>query len=737
MVSTPTIKLSLSVFLLFAAQHTFAQTDDTSKTINLKEVEIIDIINRNNVMRLNEVEGTNIYSGKKNEVIQVSKLDADLSTNNSRQIFSKVPGIMIWENDGSGIQTSIAARGLSPNRSWEFNMRQNGYDITPDPFGYPEAYYTPPTEALSRIEVVRGAGSLQYGSQFGGMVNYVFKNGYSNKPIFVETQFTTGNYGLFNAYNAIGGTIKKFSYYAFYHNRTADGWRDNSQYKTNTVYANVSYQITSKMKIGLEYTHNDFVSQQPGGLTDSLFKVDPKKSYRSRNWLGIPWNVMALTYEFNINENSLLTVKAFGNFAERNSVGLLGSITTQDVISTTTNDYANRQVDRDFYQNAGAEARFRTNYNFLKSKSTLSAGLRFFSGSTERWQQGKGTTGSTYDYSIAVLNNGKEYSKELIYTNINYAFFIENLFKITPKLSITPGVRYEMIQSTAKGYINTSATGAIPNGSQDRAFLLYGLGAQYHIGSATNLYANYSTAYRPVTYSELTPSATTDVIDPNLKDASGYNADFGYRGTFKNFLSFDVSGFYLFYNNRIGSITIDGVVTKTNIGASESKGIEAFIEADLIHAFTSSNEFGSLKVYTSQSVQEAVYTRWDVVITDPTKTIVDKKVENAPAHIGRYGLTYSIKSFSASVQMNQVSEVYTDAINTELPNAAATIGKIDGYTLLDASMSLTVKQHYNFKIGLNNITDEAYATRRSGGYPGPGLLPGNGRTYFVSVGAKF
>ncbi|MBK7683159.1 MAG: hypothetical protein IPJ26_12180, partial [Bacteroidetes bacterium] len=45
------------------------------------------------------------------------KINADLSTNTSRQVFGKVPGMSIWENDGSGIQTSVATRGLSPNRS--------------------------------------------------------------------------------------------------------------------------------------------------------------------------------------------------------------------------------------------------------------------------------------------------------------------------------------------------------------------------------------------------------------------------------------------------------------------------------------------------------------------------------------------------------------------------------------------------------------------------------------------
>jgi Fe(3+) dicitrate transport protein len=75
---------------------------------------------------LSPIQGTNIYSGKKNEVIHLNQLDADLSSNNYRQIMAKVPGVSIWESDGSGIQTSVSTRGLSPNRSWEFNVRQNG-----------------------------------------------------------------------------------------------------------------------------------------------------------------------------------------------------------------------------------------------------------------------------------------------------------------------------------------------------------------------------------------------------------------------------------------------------------------------------------------------------------------------------------------------------------------------------------------------------------------------------------
>ena len=70
---------------------------------------------------LAEVDGYTINATKKNELVRLDNIDADLAMNNSRQIFGRVPGISVWESDGSGIQTSIASRGLSPNRSWEFN----------------------------------------------------------------------------------------------------------------------------------------------------------------------------------------------------------------------------------------------------------------------------------------------------------------------------------------------------------------------------------------------------------------------------------------------------------------------------------------------------------------------------------------------------------------------------------------------------------------------------------------
>jgi Fe(3+) dicitrate transport protein len=691
---------------------------------------------------LSPIQGTNIYSGKKNEVIQLNQLDADLSSNNYRQIMAKVPGVSIWESDGSGIQTSVSTRGLSPNRSWEFNVRQNGFDISSEVFGYPEAYYTPPTEALEKIEIVRGAGSLQYGPQFGGMMNYVTKKYLGNKPFSFESQQTIGNYGLYNAYNSIGGKIKKFSYFGYLHHRSADGWRQNSQYRTTTGHISLSYSFSPKFNATLEYTHMDYKSQQPGGLTDSMFLENAQQSNRARNWIGTPWNTAALHLDYSFNDKAKIGLKIFYTNAQRNSIGFLKDIFVPDSLNGSF--YNNRQVDRDWYNNIGGELRFLQKYNLLSNESALSAGIRVYSGETTRKQGGVGSVNSDFNLEIVsrqTSNLGSfDYKRELNFTTRNGAAFIENMFQLTKRLSITPGVRLEYINSGAFGSIDKPNLGvsiAVPN--QVRTILLAGVGAEFKATKNSNAYANFSQAYRPVTYSELTPAATTDSIDSNLKDASGFNIDFGWRGTIKEFLTFDIGAFYLYYNNRIGTINVDSKNLRTNIGASVSQGIESFVELDVMRIFTEKSKIGNLKLYANVAFIDARYTRWDdpAALIDSTKDFSGNYVENAPRTINRFGLTYKYNRFSLNLQLNQVGAVYTDALNTELANARATIGKISGYQVMDASCTYLINGKYNVKAGVNNLTDERYATRRAGGYPGPGLLPANGRTFYFSIGVKF
>jgi Fe(3+) dicitrate transport protein len=725
------VKFILIATILFAINTKGqSQNGDTTKTTLLNELIIHEQKNIGGIERMPEIKDNVIYAGKKSEVIILDKINADLSINNTRQIFSKVPGLNIWENDGSGIQTNISTRGLSANRSWEFNVRQNGYDISSEAFGYPESYYTPPTESLSKIEIVRGASSLQYGTQFGGLLNYEIKKGHATKKLSVEEQVTFGSYGLANFYSAIGGTIKKLNYYVFLHDRQADGWRQNSRYNTRTFFVSANYQFTKKLNIAFEYTNMENSSQQPGGLTDIQLKTNSPLSNRARNWIGTPWNVAALTIKYDISPKVSLIIKTFTSMSERNSVGNLSAINIIDSINPLTLAYNLRRVDRDFYQNIGTEARLSYKYKLFKQSHTLASGVRAYAGNTQRKQKGTGNSGS--DFDITLTNN--QYVTDLKFNTNNYAFFAENIFQITNKFKVIPGVRFENIYNKIEGTINSNTSSIVPQTSY-RNILLAGIGSEYLISTKTNIYANISQAYHPVTFSEFTPSNADEIIDPNLKDAKGLNADFGYRGMVKNFLNFDVGMFYLNYDNRVGTILQNGANFKTNIGQSVSQGIESFIEINPFKIWNENPKWGSISLFTSNSFIDAKYVNSKE--TDPTKSYNGKQVENAPRNINRMGLTYTYKTFTSTFLYSSSSEIYTDALNTELPNTTYQIGKIEGYKVMDLSCAYVFLKNCNIKSGVNNLADEAYATRRSNGYPGPGLLPGNGRTFYLSFGVKF
>ncbi|MBL7732532.1 MAG: TonB-dependent receptor [Chitinophagaceae bacterium] len=709
--------------------------DDSTNPVHkyLPDITVVGRNSKSDYQQMPEVVGTSIYAGKKNALIVLDNVQGNVVTNNMRQVLAKVPGVHIWESDPSGIQIGIAARGLSPNRSWEFNIRQNGYDIAADPFGYPEAYYNPQLQAVQRIEVVRGQGSLQYGPQFGGLVNYILRNGSEiNKKFEFETQQTVGSNALFNSYNAIGGKTGKWHYYTFFDHRNGDGWRNNSRYYTNAGFGTATYYFSPKFSLTAEVMRSHIRSQQPGGLTDNQVQDNPTQSLRSRNWFDITWTTPALIANYQVNEYTKWNTKLFATMGDRNSVGFLQSILTADSINAATREYNNRVVNIDQYRNYGLESRIITNYHLGKMENTFSGGIRLYTGTTWRRADGKGTTGT--DYDVSVTGN---YPRDVEFDSKNAAVFAENIFRVTSRLLIIPGIRYEWLEGTASGRNGYAAGGAeilLQNISRSRSFLLAGIGAEYHVSGTTELYGNITQAYRPIQFANLQAPPTTDVVDQDLKDSKGYNIDLGYRGKIKNYLQFDVSVYYLQYNNRIGTITVSGTPSYrliTNVGGSTSKGIESYVEFNPWRAFTKSTK-GDIILFGSYGYTHARYGN-----DHKDASTKGKKVENAPEHIFRGGISAGYKNVLLTTQVSYVGETFSDANNTVTPTANGNTGLIPSYTITDLTLTCKFSKGLNVKAGVNNLFDEKYFTRRAGGYPGPGALPGDGRTFFVSVGAKF
>lgn len=681
------------------------------------------------VTRLKAVEGVAIYEGKKNEVIIMNDMNVSLATNSSRQIFSKVPGINIWESDAAGLQLGVATRGLDPNRTSNFNTRQNGYDMSADALGYPESYYVPPAEAIERIEVVRGAASLQYGPQFGGMLNYVLQHAPTDKKIEWTSYTTAGRYKLVSTFNSIGGTVKCFNYYGYYNYKQGESWRPNAGYKLHNAYVNIGYQCSEKLSIHAEYTFSKYLTQQAGGLTDAQFNNNARQTLRNRNWFTTNWNIIALNVNYKHNAFHQLNARVWGFIGSRYAVGYLGPANRIDDISK------NRDLIKDNYRNLGIELRYMWKYYLKKSISSFLIGSRFYIGQTKK-MQGFGNSGFTADFGTA---SDSLVISAYTFPGMNVAVFAENVFNISNKVKIVPGIRFEHISTKANGnyraVINEAvdSTVRIENRQYKRSFVLLGLGISWSVWKQTELYANFSQNYRGITFTDMRVVRISQLIDHNLKDETGYNFDLGYRGNVNTWFNFDISGFWLQYNNRIGQIQlVDSAYNiyryTTNVGTTRSLGAEVYLEADLLNAAKVSARAGNLVVFTSVGYTNAVY------VKSSFSNVKGKFLEFAPQVIFRGGITYRYQQFSTTINASFTSEQFSDATNAKFTPTAVN-GIIPAYYVLDWSAKYSIKC-IQLQTGINNFTNNIYFTRRAVSYPGPGIIPSEPLTFYFTLGIK-
>ena len=724
--------LLLFTFSLQAgAQHT-AQKDSTPTTL-LDSVILRSYLKNISPQALQPIDNVYLYAGKKTITFKPDANRANLAGSVARTAFAQIPGLNIWEMDGAGLQVNIGSRGTDTHRSIETNMRQNGYNTNSDMFGYPEDHYNPPMQAIDEIQFVRGSAALQFGSQFGGMMNYVMKKGDSTKPFAVESEQTAGSFGFINSFNAVGGTSGKWSYYAYYDNRHGDGWRPSSRFNYNAYYGSVKYQFNKRASLRVEFSRMDYVQQIAGGLTDAQFAQNAKQSFRARNFFNPEINLPAGTFHYDFSARTHLEVTSNFIAGQRNSVQFINTSNIHDTVNTALGTYNPRQVDRDYYNGFTTEARLLHQYHIGKVRSALSTGLRYSSEETNRRQKGVGTIASDFDLSLT-----KPYGIDLHLHTHNYALFAENVFNLTSRLSVTPGVRYEVIRSSLDGVIVNASFPIHYTGN--RSYPLFGTGIQYQASRSTQLYGNFSQAYRPYLYASITPADQIGVIDPNLKDSRGYDVDLGYRGQVSDYFKFDLNAFYVYYGNRAGQLTLtkpdnSTYLYTTNIGNCVAKGIESYFDVSLWKLLQGTSHAIDLRAFNSLSYTHARYTSGEITNNGKNVSLVGHWAEGTPEWIERSGVQFYYRSFTTSVQYSFVGKGYSDANNTVLNTTGAT-GIVPAYQVWDWSASLHFLKNYHFSGGINNVGNAKYFTRRINMYPGPGILPADGRSFYVSFGIK-
>jgi Fe(3+) dicitrate transport protein len=117
-------------------------------------------------------------------------------------------------------------------------------------------------------------------------------------------------------------------------------------------------------------------------------------------------------------------------------------------------------------------------------------------------------------------------------------------------------------------------------------------------------------------------------------------------------------------------------------------------------------------------------------------SIQNKEVEMVPPYIIRSGTTFKRKSWKAGFQMNYVARHYSDATNA-IRTSTAVEGIIPSYSVADLSASYQFKKWLGFEFSCNNLFNAKFFTRRAESYPGPGIIPSDGRSFFLTAEFRF
>ena len=704
---------------------------------NLDEIELLD--NKDNSFQIeyiDDISGNTILSGKKNEIIFTDNKPGK-NLNNARQMYNQTVSLNIYQTDDSGLQLNIGGRGLDPRRTSNFNVRQNGYDISADPLGYPESYYIPPFQCLEKIQLIRGAASLQYGTQFGGMINFIIKKPNPNKRIELIQSNSIGSNNFFNNFTSFSGTIKSLGYYAYYNKKKGSGFRPNSDFNSDNLYTYISYIINEKLNLSTEITYLKYLAQQPGGLTDEMFNYNIYQSNRERNWFQIKWFLYNFKISYDFSEKTKMTFNFFTLNASRNSIGFRSNRVDQ------IDSFEERDLIKANFNNIGFEFRLLHEYNFLNKRNSILLGYKLYSGKNMN-KQGPGS--NDYDSNFSLQSDfypNYEYQSKYTNPNLNFSFFGEQIIHINKKMKLTPGFRFEYIETNSEGFyrnINEDQAGNIilneiiyTEESRDRSFILFGLGYNYNLSKWIDFYSNISKNYRAVTFADINIINPNFIINPNIIDENGYTVDFGIRGNYNEYVFYDISTFYLSYNDRIGFIQkafADGSVKneKGNVGDALIFGNEFLFNFNLKKLIKLN--LSNFNYYVNYSLTSSEY------IYSDENGISGNNVEFVPKSNLKTGLQLGFNNLNFNVQYTYMSSQFTDATNSIESDLSGVIGLIPSYDILDLSLLFSMNNTM-IELGVNNLLNEHYFTNRATGYPGPGIIPSPVRNYYFILEYKF
>ncbi|UOG77588.1 TonB-dependent receptor (plasmid) [Hymenobacter tibetensis] len=687
--------------------------------------------------RLIRVPEVTILGGEQNELFtsipgSVSKVSAKelrlLAPVSSNEVFRRVPGLNVVDEEGIGLRANIGIRGMDPDRSRTVLVLEDGVPVALGPYGEPELYYTPVIDRMAGVEVLKGSGQIQYGPQtIGGVINYIT----ADAPAEAQTtvRLRGGGRGYFSGLASYGNTFGRTGLLVSYLHKRADNLGP-VHFRLHDLTMKLNVQLNDRQTLRLKLgVYDEFSNASYLGLTQSQYEQGGQdyQQLAPDDRLPVRRYSISAAHTVRLSDHVQLATTAFGYTTVRNwqrqdfslsptasnQTGVVwGDPTVRDgaVYMQNSNGHRNRQ-----FQVAGLEPRLAINYAVGGRSGELATGVRVLhEQAEEQYVVGKKANargGDQRDYEIR--------------TGLAFSAFAQNKLQLSERLSATVGLRGEVFNYERDIRRGLFTVNNRPNQIRDTMVvatssvtaLIPGAGLNYTLNERATVFAGVHRGFAPPRIKDaISGTGVALQLDAELS----WNYEVGTRARPLPGLETEVTGFLMDFSNQIIPVSLSSGNAGAgflNGGNTRHIGAEGSVVLDFARLLTLKQ---SLALDLKATYVKATYTddRFATTPTNESRNIKGHQTPYAPNVLLSGGFSVEpVRRLSVRLTGTYVSSQYSDELNTVEAAPHGRTGRIPGYRLLDATLLYRLPgNHVSISLAGKNLTDERYiASRRPQG----------------------
>ncbi|MFJ4348784.1 TonB-dependent Fe(3+) dicitrate receptor FecA [Pseudomonas sp. NPDC089401] len=621
----------------------------------------------------------------------------------AREVLNRIPGVNAPDNNGTGshdLALNFGIRGLNPRLASRSTVLMDGIPVPFAPYGQPQLSLAPISMGnMDAVDVVRGGGAVRYGPQnVGGIVNFVtraipeqatFKAAMQN-----QISPSSSHDGFKNSANLlVGGTNANGLGGALLYSGVRGGdWREHSDTQIDDLILKGKLQLDEANSLHAMAQYYEGEADMPGGLSSADFDADPYQSTRLKDKFWGRRTLFNFGYDYKQDDRQF-SVNSFFTKTLRS-----GYLDQGSFLSLSPREYWVR----------GIETRFSQGLALGDSWHELGIGYRYVNEAGHELRYREATSADRLPSTASRNDRDTRGSTEA------HALYLDDRIDIG-RWTITPGIRYEMIDSEQSNKLS----GQRYQGSYNTA--LPALNVMYHLTDRWNLYANTEGSFGSVQYSQMPNRVSSGEVKP--EKARTWEVGTRYDS---GDLQAELGVFLINFDNQYESNqTNDSVIAR---GETRHQGIETSVRYALDGL---SPALAGFDVHASYAFVDATI-RED----GPNK---GNQVPFSSKHKGNLGVGYSEGPWQLNLDGSFQSGQYADNANTGTESADGSTGRIPGYMLVSTRAGYDFgPQLSNLKVavGVKNLFNREYYTR-SFDDNNKGKYVGEPRTLYVQTSVEF